>query len=230
MVERTAHNRLVVGSIPAGPTNSSVLGELVGLRQLVEMLLGKEGRRKLDLRNKSNDELFDLYQAEIFLKNRNEDARKEYTRILSHFKNYLGAFPPSAELAKHYLSKFANLKVTTLAKYVAVIKGFMKWYGEPIEDVKIHVPSPLPDYITDESINKIKEAMMNVKSHKKKSIRNLLMVDFAAQTGLRCAELADFKVENIDFDRGLVIVREGKEQRDRVVPLLPAMIKEASGI
>jgi integrase/recombinase XerD len=225
VVERTAHNRLVPGSIPGEPTKSQVLDELAGLRQLVEMLLGREGRRKLDLRNKSNEELFTLYEAEIFLKNRNIDARKEYTRILSHFKDYLGAFPPSAELAKHYLSTFANLKTTTLYKYAAVVKGFMKWYGEPLDDIKIRVPSPLPDYITSESTDKVKEAMLGVKSHKKKSVRNILILDFATQTGLRCAELSDLKVEHIDFDRRVIIVRKGKEQLDRVVPLLADMVK-----
>jgi|GEM_PF-2063922 len=179
----------------------------------------------MDLRNKSNDELFELYQAEIILKNRNTDARKEYTRILFHLKEYLGEFPPSAALAKNYLSQFSTIKSATLYKYAAVIKGFMKWYGEPIDEIKIRVPSPLPDYISDEDIDKLKEAIKSVKSHKQNILRNILLVDFAVQTGLRCAELADFKIDNIDFDRELIIVRAGKEQRDRVVPLLPAMLK-----
>jgi hypothetical protein len=75
------------------------------------MLMGKDVKRKLELRNKPNGELFKLYDAEIVLKNRNLEARKEYKRILGHFEDYLGGYPPSTELAKHYLhSLLLNLQ------------------------------------------------------------------------------------------------------------------------
>jgi len=42
------------------------------LRELLEALLGPEGRRRLELRHKSNDKLFGLYDAELVLRIRNE--------------------------------------------------------------------------------------------------------------------------------------------------------------
>ncbi len=36
-----------------------------------------------------------------------------------------------------------------------MIRGFMKWYGEPIDDVKIKVPKTLPPYTEDDDIEKL---------------------------------------------------------------------------
>jgi len=46
--------------------------EEFSLRELVEMLLGEEGRRKLVLRQKRNDELFHLYETELVLRLRSQ--------------------------------------------------------------------------------------------------------------------------------------------------------------
>jgi hypothetical protein len=61
VVERGAHNLLAVGSIPTEPINSQVLSELSCLRQLVEMLLGNGGKKRLELHTKTNPQLFEMY-------------------------------------------------------------------------------------------------------------------------------------------------------------------------
>ena len=62
----STHSRLVVGSNPTEPTR--VAGSTAGLleiRELLGLLLGTDGRRKLELRQKTNQELFKLYDAEL---------------------------------------------------------------------------------------------------------------------------------------------------------------------
>ena len=76
MAERPAHNRLVVGSNPAGPTTNAFLHEEYGIRDMLEVLLDTEGKRKLRLRNKTNLELFQLYEDQLALKHRSADALK----------------------------------------------------------------------------------------------------------------------------------------------------------
>lgn len=46
-----------------------------------------------------------------------------------------------------------------------------------------------------------------------------LLVDLAIHTGLRRSELANLKVGDIDLERQLLIVRQGKGSKDRVIPL-----------
>jgi len=225
VAERGAHNLLVVGSIPTEPINSQVLSELSGLRQLVEMLLGNGGKKRLELPTQTNPQLFEMYEGELTLRHRSKDALYESTRLLKHFHAYLGAYPPSASLAKSFLGQFAGRKPICLSRYASCVKGFMRWYGDPIDDVEIHVGKKLPDYISDDDTAKLRAAISSVKTHKKKIIRNTLLVDLDEQTGMRCEELQNLDVGDIYFERNLLVVREGKEDKDRVIPLLSAMLE-----
>jgi integrase len=40
------------------------------------------------------------------------------------------------------------------------------------------------------------------------------------QTGIRLSELTALKVEDIDFENRLLIVRQGKGRKDRLIPLV----------
>ena len=138
--ERSAHNRLVVGSNPTEPTSkanstqnatnfyekSHVLPEHLPLRDILLILLGSRGRRHLELRQKPNKELFHLYDGELALHHRTEKGIKEAKRVLNHFHEHIGEFPPTQELAKHFLAQFSRRKTTTLARYTAILKSFFK--------------------------------------------------------------------------------------------------------
>jgi hypothetical protein len=58
------NNRLVAGSIPAEPRTCDVSTEELSVRDMLQMLLGPDGKRKLRLRHKTNSELFALYTDE----------------------------------------------------------------------------------------------------------------------------------------------------------------------
>jgi hypothetical protein len=61
----------VTGSSPVPPIFAPILSGEPGLKELLEVLLGPEGRRRLELRDKTNDELFTLYDADLVLRVRN---------------------------------------------------------------------------------------------------------------------------------------------------------------
>jgi hypothetical protein len=77
VVERSAHNRLVAGSIPAEPRTCDVSDEKFDLGEMLEVLLGAEGKWKIRLRHKTNEELFQLYDAHILLRHRSQEALEE---------------------------------------------------------------------------------------------------------------------------------------------------------
>jgi hypothetical protein len=66
--------------------------------------LGLEGRRRMELRTLSNDKLFPLYGADLIIRIRNEKNLNNILQLLTRFKNFLGEYPPSAELAKGFLA------------------------------------------------------------------------------------------------------------------------------
>jgi len=122
-------------------------------------LLGPEGRRRLALKHKTNDELFTLYDAELILKGHSTRNLEMERRLLTRFHSYLNNYPPSPELAKGFLSQYSSKKPRTRARYATIIKSFMKWYGEPMDDFQVKVPKTLPPYTEDSDIQKLFNAI-----------------------------------------------------------------------
>jgi integrase len=169
------------------------------------------------LRNLPNSELIRLYDSELVLRLHNPKNLRDTRNILSRFMDSLGAYPPSPELAKNFLAQYSNRKAPTLYRYAQMIRSFMKWYGELIDDVKIKVPKTLPPYTEDSDVEKVLAVIPKKRSHKSCIERDQLMVLLAWRSGLRRAELANLLVR--DVHDGAVIVRGGKNKKDRMVPL-----------
>jgi len=180
----------------------------------------------MELRNKTNDELFLLYDADLILRNKNARELKDCRRLLGLFHRELDNFPPSIDLAKRFLAQYADRKPTTLAKYASRIKMFMKWYGEPMDDFKVKIPKSLPPITQDTDIEALFEAIEHKRSHKDIIVRDILMVETALKTGLRRAELSNLEVRDCHTD--FIVIRHGKGDKDRVVPLLPALATRLS--
>src|SRR3989304_20847 len=102
-----------------------------------------------------------------------------------------------------------------------MIKAFMKWYGQPIDDVKIKVPKTLPPYTETDDVEKVLAAAANKRSHKDRIERDRLLVMLDWKTGMRRGELASLCPKDIHGD--WLIIRGGKGKKDRVMPL-PASV------
>jgi integrase/recombinase XerD len=192
------------------------------VRELLHILLGSKGRRQLELRQKTNQELFLLYEGELAFHHHSARGLHESKRILKHFHDYLGEYPPSPELAKSFLAKFSARKPSTIARYGAIIKVFLNWYGEEL-DITLRVPKVLPSYVLRSDIDKLLESIRSKKTHKKIIERDMLLVDLAIHSGLRRSELANLKVGDIDNVRRILVVRQGKGGKDRAIPLSTQM-------
>jgi len=179
--------------------------------------LGPEGRRKLKLRQLSNDDLLKLYDSDLRLRLRNQKNLRDTRRILKSFKDSLGGCRPSPELAKVFLAQFTDRMPRTMYRYTQMLRIFMSWFGEPIKDVKIKIPKSIPSYTKDRDIDKLFKAIKNKKTHKKTIVRDTLLVELALKTGLRRGELANLEVKDIQSD--FLIVRRGKNEKDRMIPL-----------
>jgi len=176
------------------------------------------------LRTKNNEELFSLYKAELALRIRNQRNLSRYRQVLDQFQEFLADNPPSSMLAKSFLSKWAESKAATLYKYLGIIKGFLNWFGEDI-DLKVKLPHQLPEYIEDESIQKLIATIKTKQTHKKDIGRDILLVELAYNSGLRRGELANLKVGDILISEKALIVRNGKGLKDRTVPLPSRVFK-----
>ena len=69
----------------------------------------------MESRHKPNKDLFKLYKGELAFHHRSARGVHEAKRVLNHFHNFLGEFPPTLELAKSFLSQSKDRKPTTCA-------------------------------------------------------------------------------------------------------------------
>lgn len=181
------------------------------LKELPETLLGAEGRRRLALRHKTNEELFGLYDSDLVLRLHNAKNLSDTRKILARFKEYLNGYPPSPEVAKGFLAQYANHKPRTLYRYAQMIRVFMKWYGEPMDDFKVKVPKTLPPYTENGEVEKLFSTIENKKTHRGTIVRDRLLVELALKSGMRRGELANLEAR--DIHSKFLIVRSGKGAR-----------------
>ena len=176
----------------------------------------------MTLRQKCNDELFELYDSDLILRLRNAKNLSDTRKILAKFKQFLNQFPPSSEIAKAFLAQYADRKPRTLYRYAQMIKALMNWYGEPMNDFKVKVPKSLPTYTDDQDIEKLFKAIENKKTHKGCIVRDSLMTKLALRTGMRRSELANLMVKDVHAD--FLMVKNGKGAKDRVIPLVAELV------
>ncbi len=169
------------------------------------------------LRQMNNEDLFQLYDSDLVLRLHNAKNLTDTRKMLTRFKECLGDYPPSPELVKSFLAQYIDRKPRTLYRYAQMLRVFMKWYGEPMEDFKVKVPKSLPPYTEDAEIERLFHVIENKKTHRSTIVRDSLMVKLALKSGLRRGELANLEARDVHPD--FLIVRDGKGGKDRVIPL-----------
>jgi len=176
-----------------------------------------EYKRWLELRQLGNEELFERYEIELILRLNNPKNLRDTRNRLDDFRGHLAGRQPSPEIAKSFLKRYANLKPRTRYRYTHMIKAFMRWYGQPIDDIKVRVPKSMPPYTEDEVVEKLLRAIDDHKTHRGCIPRDRLLVELGVKTGMRRAELAGLEARDVHED--FLIIRDSKYNKDRVMPM-----------
>jgi integrase/recombinase XerD len=117
------------------------------------------------------------------------------------------------------------LKNKLSASYQNQIVNAIKLYFSTIRETKIEIDKihrpkrskVLPNVLSKEEVKLILEAHANIK-HK-------TMLSLIYSCGLRCGELLAMKPVHIDSKRNIVILKNSKGKKDRIVPLSPKILK-----
>lgn len=78
---------------------------------------------------------------------------------------------------------------------------------------KDHAPKTFPKYLTEREVSLI---LHNAKSD---SFRNYLIILTLWRTGVRASELISIRKNDIDFANGTILIRKGKGNKDRIIPV-----------
>lgn len=103
----------------------------------------------------------------------------------------------------------------TINLHIAAIRNLARYvFDWKIEDTKLprlKEPCSLPEVFSREEIKKLFD--------KENNRKHLLILQVTYYAGLRLEDIQNLKIKAIRFDRGLIEIRNGKGDKDRVAPL-----------
>ncbi len=126
----------------------------------------------------------------------------------------------------HYRKSDGNpLSFSTQHSQLAPLRAFFKWLNKqnyilynPASEFELpKVPKHLPKHFL--SHEEIEAMLAHTNIYGELGVRDRAIMETFYSTGIRRMELVNLKLQDIDFDRGTVVVFEGKWKKDRIVPI-----------
>lgn len=178
---------------------------------------------QITVRQPSEEALQALEQFKLFLQSRrySDNTIRTYTEALRAFFSFFHDWKVQ-DIGNNEIIHYNNayiLKNGLSSSYQNQIVNAIKLYYKTVEEKqididKVHRPKRekiLPNVLSKDEVKKILEAHINLKH------RTMLSLIYSC--GLRRGELLHLKPLDIDSHRNLVIIRQGKGKKDRIVPL-----------
>jgi len=171
--------------------------------------------------NPDKEEKIAQFKSWMVSKRYSEQTIKVYIQCLQLFFRYfkdkplesienddLVEFNNKYILANGYSYTLQNQVVNALKLFYSRLEGVRL---DPAQLERPRPSHPLPNVLSKEEVAAILKACINFKH------RSMLCLIYAC--GLRRGELLNLKPLDIESDRGLLIVRHGKGNKDRIVPI-----------
>ena len=163
---------------------------------------------------------------ELQRRNYSPETTRVYLLTVENFSRYFGKWPDKLkqeDMRRYQLHLLHDRKLAVgsiIGRIAALRFFFVKVLGRPYRQVDLVYPKQpfrLPTILSEEEVARLL-ASANSSYH-------FVIVMTLYSTGLRRAELSRLKVEDIDSERMVVHVRQGKGSRDRDVPLSPKLLE-----
>jgi len=165
----------------------------------------------------------EMFDRDMQLKNYSIQTRKNYVSqirvFLSHFKEK--ATKPSEISEDDIKDWLLTAKcINSMSHMHSSIKLFYRITGnQPFKLRHIHYPrkeKKLPQILSVEEV----QLMFNVCSN----LKHKVIMSLLYSTGMRLGDLLSLKWECIDRSRMVILIKNGKGHKDRIVPLAPNLL------
>jgi integrase/recombinase XerD len=152
-------------------------------------------------------------------------TQHDYIRHVKSFADFLGRSPDkaTAEDVHRYQLRLASIGTTvpTVNANASALRFFFKITLERSdlaeEVVSAREPRRLPVVLSPEEVGRLLTSATNIK-HK-------AVLSLAYATGLRASEVVSLKLTDIDRQRMVIRVEQGKDKKDRYVMLSPYLLE-----
>ena len=157
---------------------------------------------------------------------RSKSTFENYARHVASISLYFGKIPTQLdpEQVQDYLYFVQNKSKTPSQSYfkhtVYGLRSLLKSEGLPYEF--LHLPSikhekKLPVVLSKEEVWRMLQ--------KAKLLKHKILIGLLYGCGLRCMEVRNVRIQDLDFDRKQLKVVQGKGKKDRYVPLSEHLIR-----
>jgi len=129
------------------------------------------------------------------------------------------------ELHRHRKKDGKPLSFRSQNGRLSMLRGYFGWLSKqnhilynPAADLELPRPEKrLPKHVLTAS--EVERVLNQPDATKPLGVRDRAILEMFYSTGIRRNELLGLKEHDLDFDRGTVMIRQGKGKRDRVVPI-----------
>ncbi len=168
-------------------------------------------------------EVIEEFETYLDLEGKSPNTVRMYSYYVRRYLEWGGALNARSALRflarlrrEGYSNRSLNLVVQALRAYFR-----FEGYDEEAEKLKPpKVPRSLPKALTREEVKRL----LSVIPPTRKRDRLIVLLLYGA--GLRVSELCNLKKDDVDLERGIIVVRGGKGAKDRVVPIPEFLVKE----
>jgi integrase/recombinase XerD len=185
------------------------------------------------------DTLIAAHIAWMRVKSYSEDTVRDRLYCVGYFQRWCadrGITRPS-EVTKPIVERYQRflfllrkksgqpLSAVTQHDRLTAVQSFFKYLARqnfilsnPASDLELpRVPQRLPRNIL--SIEEVERVIAQVDLEATMGLRDRAILETFYSTGVRRKELSKLGVFDVDFERGTVLIREGKWKKDRIVPI-----------
>jgi integrase/recombinase XerD len=164
---------------------------------------------------------------DLRIKGRAENTQRSYIEKISHFAKHFGKSPEHLgpeEIRTYqvYLIEYKGDSKSQLRQFVAAARFLYgqvlkrEWAIDSLPYPK--KPQKLPIVLSEQEVKQLLDAVVNVKH------RAIMMTLYAA--GLRVSEACELRVSDIDSQRMVIRVEQGKGAKDRYVELADTLLHQ----
>lgn len=175
--------------------------------------------------NKAVSPLRQRMIEDMTLRKLGEKTQIQYIRAVVKFTRYLGRSPDTASAEDLRLFQLHMVEQGTSSITINATLTGLKFFFEHTLDradllkkiKRVYEPRKIPEVLSVAEVTRLLDAAG--------SLRNKAALSVAYGSGLRASEVVHLKISDIDSERMVLRVEDGKGQRDRYAMLSPGLLK-----
>lgn len=169
--------------------------------------------------------LRDKMKQEMTLRGLAAGTQEQYLRAIVKLHDHYKQSPAklSEDEIKSFLLFVISHQPCAASTYNVMVHGIKFFYEVVLNKKMVAInlprkkePQKLPDILSQNEVARIIKVTLNLK------YRTILILIYGA--GLRASEVTSLKVKDIDSERSVIHIRDGKGKKDRYVMLSPFML------